>query len=421
MAWVQVASAETAAYVAQAGQTPVSPYDTWAKAASNIQDAISVVAAGTVWVSNGVYGTGGVTNWTAGTGSFLTNRVAITNAITVRSANNDPANTIIQGAWDPVTTNGPAAVRCVYMVNGASLIGFTLTNGATLGSGGGGSDTCGGGVYCDSVGATLSNCVIVGNSVYASGGGAYRGTLRNCVIADNIASVTAGSGAGASDGILYGCTVARNRSGSNCGGLAGVSMASNCMFVGNSSPVYGGGACGGNYYGCTFISNSANYGGGLFGSASIAIDCLFVGNSAWTGGGGVYAADALYNCTVVSNTAPTGGGVYNFYGTTVYYNCIIYLNSSNWAGGAVLANSCTIPAQSGWCNGNITNDPLFVDANAGNYRLRTNSPCVNAGTNGIWTTTYPHDLDGSARIREDIVDMGAYEFVRKAQGMTVEM
>ncbi|MBU4212636.1 MAG: hypothetical protein KKD33_08640, partial [Verrucomicrobia bacterium] len=77
-------------YVATNG--PGGGATTWATATNNIQDAISLCAVGDlVLVSNGVYGTGGVKNWPGGLGGTdLTNRVAITNDITVRSANNDP-------------------------------------------------------------------------------------------------------------------------------------------------------------------------------------------------------------------------------------------------------------------------------------------------------------------------------------------
>jgi len=90
-------------YVATNG--PGGDAQSWATAVDNIQAAISLCVSGdVVWVSNGVYATGGVTGWPPGTA--LTNRVAITNAVTVRSFNNDPAKTIIRGVWNPVTTNG---------------------------------------------------------------------------------------------------------------------------------------------------------------------------------------------------------------------------------------------------------------------------------------------------------------------------
>jgi len=59
-------------------------------------------------------------------------------------------------------------------------------------------------------------------------------------------------------------------------------------------------------------------------------------------------------------------------------------------------------------NGNITNAPLFVDAAKGDFRLQSNSPCINWGNNSAVSNTT--DLDGNPRIVEDVVDMGAYEY-----------
>ncbi len=449
-------------YVAQGGQTPISPYDTWTKAASNIQDAISVaiVADDIVLVSNGTYQAGGVTNWPSG--SLLTNRVAITNAITVRSANNDPTNTIIKGAG-PI---GDAAVRCVYMVDNSSLVGFTLTNGATLGRIGapwaaGGDTNDGGGAYCQSTAATISNCVIISNSADYRAGGVYAGTLYNCTLIGNSAYL----GGGAHDSTLFNCTVSENfvtrlycsaggvydctlsnctlignstRGNGSIGGGATYGLLYNCTLSGNTSKWWGGGAfnakltnCtivgnsgqeGGGarscvLYNCTIVSNSVSqYGGGVF--ESTLYNCLLSGNTSYWDGGGAYSS-TLYNCTVAENTAVSnGGGVYagSLYNTIVYFNTA--LDGSNWWNVSTFTHTCTAPAATNGA-GNIGANPIFVNTNAANYRLSVNSPCINSGTNYSWMTNAVDvrsvDLDGNRRIDRfsGRVDMGSYELAPK--------
>jgi len=128
-------------YVAADSADPVPPYTSWATAATNIQDAVdAAVIGGTVVVSNGTYGAGGRAVGT----SVLANRVAVTKLLTVRSVNG-PGVTSIVGSGP----NGPAAVRCVYLTNGAVLAGFTLTQGATQTSGDYDRNQTGGGAWCD--------------------------------------------------------------------------------------------------------------------------------------------------------------------------------------------------------------------------------------------------------------------------------
>ena len=132
-------------------------------------------------------------------------------------------------------------------------------------------------------------------------------------------------------------------------------------------------------------------------------------------GGGSYFGRTLNNCTIVSNSAFWGGGSY---GGKKHNNCIIYYNIAeashdNWTGYyAELEYCCTTPDSGGI--GNITNAPLFIDPENGDFRLLATSPCIDAGNNAYAATT--NDLGGSERIIDGdldgtaTVDMGAYEF-----------
>lgn len=143
--------ANAATYYVNAGNpAPVPPYTSWLTAATNIQDAIGQTVNGdTVLVTNGVYAYGGVV--VAGN---LTNRIAVTNAITVESVNGPWVTTILGIA----NTNGNLGLRCAWLTNGASLVGFTLKGGGTQPSGDVFNLGSGGGVWCASTNAYVHNC-----------------------------------------------------------------------------------------------------------------------------------------------------------------------------------------------------------------------------------------------------------------------
>jgi len=214
-------------YVDLTSTNPVSPYAGWTTAATNIQDAIDVASDGDqIWVTNGIYQTGG--RVMAGS---LTNRVALNKAVTVQSVNG-PWVTVIQG-WRTNMSN-PAATRCAWLTNNAALIGFTLRGGATQTSG----DTSGGGVWCASSNALVANCVIVSNLAYIYGGGAYQGTLENCLIWSN--SVSGGSGGGVCNAVLLNCTVISNANGGIYQTAPNLVRATNCIIYYNGGANYGG-------------------------------------------------------------------------------------------------------------------------------------------------------------------------------------
>jgi hypothetical protein len=338
----------------------------WATAKQTIQSAIDAAAANdSVLVSNGVYAAGG-------SGGY---RININKVISVISANG-PSVTTIQGAADPVTTNGAAAVSCAYVGGLAFLSGFTLANGHTATNGSGGGVT----VY---FGAAASNCVVTGCTAGNYGGGA------------------------GGPGTLYNCTLS-----------------------GNSAQQYGGGAASCTLYDCLLTGNSAKNGGG---SSDCTLDrCRLVGNSAVNFGGGSYADQGMRNCIVSGNScAQLGGGVANsvvtFFNCTVYGNsagiagggcragffdnCIVYSNTSSGGSnysGSTFSFSCTTPAPGG--TGNITTDPQFVSAGSSNFHLLATSPCVDVGTNNDVNFQGLMDSDGNPRTVHGTTDMGAFEF-----------
>ena len=124
-------------------------------------------------------------------------------------------------------------------------------------------------------------------------------------------------------------------------------------------------------------------------------------------GGGAWCetSGALSNCVLSGNSATYGGGAY--YGTL--NNCIVYYNDAvtgpNFQD-STLNYSCTTPSPGGV--GNITNEPQFVDQVSGNFRLRIDSACIDAGNNAYVVGTT--DLDDNSRIVNGVVDMGAFEY-----------
>ncbi|MFH0954084.1 MAG: choice-of-anchor Q domain-containing protein [Verrucomicrobiota bacterium] len=195
-------------YVWQESLNPSLPYTSWETAGHDIQTVADASGGGDVIrVHDGVYNTGGRPDPDGG----LTNRVYVTNSITIQSENG-PENAYVTGQADASATNGPAAIRCVFLAANSVLSGFTLTGGHT---GSDPAEVTGGGAELHNA-ATLRNCVIRGNLAHSYGGGACLqsgGTVENCLVLDNAVVGAGGAGGGVSlqsGGTVNHCTISRN-------------------------------------------------------------------------------------------------------------------------------------------------------------------------------------------------------------------
>ena len=176
-------------------------------------------------VAPGVYDLGGRPASEAG----VATRLVVDKPLTIRSEAG-PEKTFLIG--------GPST-RCLYLTNGAEVIGFTISGGETSERGSEGNkftDLSGGGVWSEP-GGTITDCVVVSNTALWYGGGLYGGNAIRCEFKENTARR---SGGAASHARLGSCVLAYNRAG-RFGGGAQRSELFNCTVAHNRAEEMGGG------------------------------------------------------------------------------------------------------------------------------------------------------------------------------------
>lgn len=416
----------------------------WENAFTNLQDALNGIPCSQVnqiWVAKGTYYPTTGTNRNISFnipegieiyGGFEGTEDPTTFDLSTRDFVNN--ETILSGDIGGVDNNSDNSYNVVRVTNTSDatiLDGLTITGG----NADGGSER-GGGVYNSSSKAQFLNChfsncnAIIGGAVYNEGSnGNASPQFTNCIFVNNIADFGGAIFNYAVQGTtrpnLLNCTFENNRA--RQGGalydsapfIASVgSIVTNCIFKANSATEHGG---------------AIRISGGSTNSSCLSLyaNCLFIDNQADDVGGvlayrpGTKQNPNFFACTFYNNTAMTGGvvGVTNWITgrkAPVLSNCIAWNNSSTFEGpgfttfnySLIQEAACPTGAE---CNDGLlfNQDPLFVNAAAGDFQLANCSPAIEAGKNSFNNETedllnnpriHDADADGTA-----VIDMGAYE------------
>ncbi|MCR4857286.1 MAG: C10 family peptidase [Bacteroidales bacterium] len=438
--------------------------NSWANATSSIGEAqaLAITHNAVVWVAAGVY------YGDTASGSAFTLRDGVN--VYGGFAGNEPASydlSLRDFETNVTILDGMNARRVLYqpfVFNGRTeWNGFTIRNGRTSGSGAGAylqrnavlsqcriqnnisTNGSGGGVYATN--ARLTDCDVVGNTCRNSGGGIYAtssSVVTSCIIDGNTTTYSYGSNYGGGGVYVYsssvtGCQIVGNNSSGYGGGVYAYSGSNivSCQIVNNTSNGSGGGVyVYSNGYNqtidhCEISHNQSSYsGGGIYMSYTQVRNCLVDNNSVVStstnyGGGGISGSGTVVNTTIVRNTSKGDGAGVNGSSSTTLQNCIVWGNERNGAannlnGSSIVCNHSAI--EGGYLGDGVVlldgmNSPLFVnpsvtagasDSTANvDWHLQNGSVCINRGDNSFVTDSL--DLDGTARIKHDTVDVGCYE------------
>jgi hypothetical protein len=328
--------------------------NSWGTAYHTIQQGVNAASSGDeVWVAAGTYAEA----------ITLKEGVAVYGGFsgieTSRSQRNWTANVAT------INGGGPdLGLSVVAGQNGSAIDGFTITNGSC-------------GVSCDSGNMSVTNNTITGNDgglAFDSTGGEIVGNQITGSIFQAVACTHASPA-------IRGNTIS--------GGITGISC----------------------YYCSPEISRNriSDVDTGLEimdGAPAIANNVVIARNRAVS----IFQGSA----TVTNNTVTgSGQGLLCWSSTPVVANNIVVFNQSGSFieyGGPVFRNNDWFGNMDGQLGGI---DPLFVNKDAGDYHLRSNSMCIDTGSN---TDAPATDMEGRIRPQDGngdgtaICDMGAYEY-----------
>ncbi len=312
-----------------------------------------------------------------------------------------------------LTTGDPAYIdstvidgdtlNCVVSFNNyederALLRGFTIRNGL---------QDFGGGIDCQpGTSPRLVDLLVTGNRANQIGGGIYctwesTPTITNCVVTGNSADEGGGIG------------VAHNAH----------PLIKDVLIYENEARIGGGVFCGHGSGECTLdhvyiVDNTADYGGGIYMTESKNnrfINTTISGNRS-DSIGGIYLNDSwdyteivTVNCIIWNNTHP------QIEISNIHENYIstLQIGYSDLEGGR---DSIRIVERGEviWSEGNINEDPEFVNPENRDYKLNEDSPCIDAGT-AFFIVGEDTIIDFTEdQFYGEAPDMGAFEYVDEA-------
>jgi len=367
-----IADSQTIRYVKEGG-TGIGT-GSWANASGDLQAMIDASADNDeIWVAGGTYTSSGTSTsggfkigypiklygGFAGTEFAVAERNMTANE-TILSGNNTNYHTVVIA--DAVDANNLEIL----------IDGFTIANGNASGTGAvnGINRDGGGGLFVYTFGVTtVQNCIFRNNSAGSRGGAVYasRGTATINIYHSKFIqnTVTGNNGIG---GAVFNNNAALN--------------IVNALFIKNEVTGINGSG------GAVGISQTA-------GTTNI-INTTFDENKITSGREAIFISQS--GVATIANSIIWEGGNWNPIGrgngiTYDIKNSVIRLSAP--------------PANAGIIN----QDPLFVDAAAGNYTLQSTSPAINAGDNDSYNTVAygGGDLARYHRIAGTAIDIGAYE------------